>query len=66
MNKEDLTKIYIDLRNEVSQIENSLGKMEQRGKGIPFAEKNIRALKALIYAFKSGLWDPEQEDPQNS
>jgi len=57
MNSENLSKIYLDLNQEISKIEESLNQIEQKGKGIPFIEKNVRAIKALLYAFKSGLMD---------
>ncbi|MFN3535287.1 MAG: hypothetical protein ACK4WB_07850 [Desulfatiglandales bacterium] len=58
MNIEEIEKVYSEIRTELQLIEESLSKIIERGKGIPFVEKNVRALKALIYAFKNGLIEP--------
>ncbi len=58
MNIEEIEKVYSEIKTELQLIEESLSKMLERGKGIPIVEKNVRALKALIYAFKNGLIEP--------
>lgn len=55
MDREQLEKNYLEMRSYLVEVEKLLSKILQKGEGIPFVEKNIRAIKGIIYAFKNGL-----------
>lgn len=59
MNTEDLKNKNEEIRSYLEQIEQLLVKVLEKGEGIPFVEKNVRATRAVLYAFKNGLIEPD-------
>lgn len=59
MNREEFKIMNNEIRAYLEQIDQLLIKVLETGKGIPFVEKNVRATRGLLYAFKNGLIEPD-------